>query len=79
AQWGSFVSSFGVGAGTQCTLNVVGDERKPGFPVQERAKMHFGEGQEAVRAVVSDLKALRAKIEAGTAGLSKTRQADMLK
>ena len=79
AQWGSFVSSFNIGMGTQCTLNVVGDERKPGFPLQERAKLHFGEGQATVQAVLDDLKALRAKIEAGTAGLSKTRQTDMLK
>lgn len=79
AQWGSFVSSFGVGMGTQCTLNVVGSERKPGLPLPERAKKHFGEGQEAVAAVLNDLSTLRAKVEAGTSGLSKTRQADLLK
>lgn len=79
AQWGSFVSSFGVGMGTQCTLNVVGDERKPGFPLQERARLHFGEGDEVVRRALEDLKSLRAKVEAGVQGLSKSRQADMLR
>lgn len=79
AQWGSFVSSFGIGMGTQCTLNVVGNERKPGLPLPERAKKHFGEGQETVAAVLADLNTLRAKVEAGTAGLSKTRQAELLK
>lgn len=78
AQWGSFVSSFGVGMGTCCTLNVVGDERMPWLPYEDRAARHFDEAKAKIDKVAADLQTLRDKIAAGVQGLTKARQAEML-
>jgi hypothetical protein len=78
AQWGSFVSSFSIGEGTRCTLVSVAGERKPEIPYEDRDAIHKAEANEAVAEAMADLHKLREKIVAGTQGLTKARQQEML-
>jgi hypothetical protein len=78
AQWASFVSSAGLGAGTPITLRRLGNAGVPSIPYRNEADAYMAEAQNAANESVEALYALRAKIEAGVTGLSKSRANEML-
>lgn len=80
AQWATFVSSFNM-AGVPCTLqHVEGRGRIPELPDPKSRADQFGkEMQEDFDEALQELDDLKQAIEAATTGLSKVKQAALLK
>ena len=79
AQWATFVSSFNVGAGVQCTLAWrEGTGSVPGLPAPNRAERFKVEANEKLASIAEELVALGNKVAENAAGLSKVKQADLL-
>ena len=82
AQWATFVSSFGVGSGTCCTLRYVapgGMGHVPRLPeIRLEKDLHNAEGKKKVDSVLKRLDALEERVRAGTKGLSKKAQDELL-
>lgn len=80
AQWATHVSSFGSGTGVQCTLaRVIGEGAIPEFPLRDEGQEFKIEQDKALQEALDNLKALRATIEENVQGLSKAKQADLLR
>jgi hypothetical protein len=79
AQWATFVSSFNQGSGVQCTIQSregVGDV--PQLPPPDRTDKFKAEANEDMANIAAELAALRKKVAENVAGLSKTKQAELL-
>lgn len=79
AQWATFVSSFGQGSGVQCTLERFNGEGIPEFPLRDEGQEYKVEQDKALTAALDNLLELRATIEANVQGLTKVKQAELLK
>lgn len=78
AGWATFVSAMNVGSGVPCTLERVAGESKPNIALR-RQEAHFkAETNEAVKAAMEHLRALRIKIADAANGLSKAKQSNLL-
>ena len=79
AQWATFVSSVGRGSGTLCTIDHVGGDPTPRFPLRDTQKEFDQEGREAIKLTTQILRDLRTGLENGElSGLSKAKQAAVL-
>lgn len=78
AQWAAFVSSFGVGEGTQCTLERLGNAGVPEFPLRDEAQLYKGEADERINSVVKSLQSVRASLEADLASIPAKKRAPLL-
>ena len=79
AQWATFVSSFNQGGGVQCTIQArEGDYLVPGLPAPDRRAQFHEEAAEDLAEIETALTALRQKVEANTAGLTKAKKDDLL-
>lgn len=79
AQWATFVSSFGSGSGVQCTLERLLGEGIPEFPLRDEGQEFKVEQDKALQTALDNLKELKATIEANVQGLTKVKQAELLK
>lgn len=55
AQWGEFVSSFGLGAGVPCTIVRRDNAPVPGIPHRDEAQTHKAEAKAAVAAALQEI------------------------
>lgn len=79
AQWATFVSSFGSGSGVQCTLERFNGVGIPEFPLRDEGQEYKIEQDKALQTALDNLKELKATIEANVQGLTKVKQAELLK
>lgn len=78
SQWATFVSSFNIGGGVQCTLQHFGGNLIPGIPEPKRTDKFREEFAEDMQSIVEDLKKLLSDLEAGTTGLSKKKADELM-
>ncbi len=78
SQWATFVSSFGVGGGTQCTLEYVDGERLPSLPPRKTFSLYSDEAQASFKEAVDGVEKLKAIIQQAASKLPKKTQAELL-
>lgn len=72
AQWANMISSVGIGAGTQCTIQRIGKKLIPGLPDPRKSKEDFSfEMESALEAIRESLNKAHETIQA--MGLSKAK------
>lgn len=73
AQWATFVSSFNIGGGVPCTIDSIGKEEMPDFPMRDAGQEFKGEASKKLKDSVKAIDDAIAAIEANTNGLSKKK------
>lgn len=77
-QWAQFMSSFGQGGGTQCTIARINCERMPRIPHRDEGKLYQRERDDALEQAINHLEDSIAEAEKNVAGLSKTKQETLI-
>jgi hypothetical protein len=77
AQWATFVSSFGVGGGTPCTLDHVNCKMIPGFPLRDSGQIYKAEADAKLQGCIATIERAISEINSATSGLTKRKQAEV--
>ena len=78
AQWATFVSSFNLGGGVQCTLSHRDGKAVPEFPLRDERLEFKTEIDKKLADSIASLDKLIAEVEANTTGLTKAKAAAIL-
>ena len=77
AQWATFVSSFGVGEGTPCTIERLGKQSVPGIPFRTQQDAYKNDMRKRIDRSVLALKKLKIALVEGVKGLTKQKASEL--